>query len=111
MPIEFTDVAFLLTVLTLLSGGVSVVTEVIKLNTNKLNPITVSTVAGLIITIGATICYCMVKSIAITFPILFMAFCASWVVILTANMGFDKVKQYFVGIKAMKEEKGIEVPE
>lgn len=98
MPIQFLDIGFALAAITLLSGLVSVITQVIKLNTTKVSPILVSTIAGIIITMGSAICYCALNGITITFSILFVAFCASWVIVLTSNMGFDKVKQYFVGL-------------
>lgn len=98
MPIQFLDIGFALAAITLLSGLVSIITQVIKLNTNKVSPILISTIAGIIITMGSAVCYCAVHGITITFSILFVAFCASWIIVLTSNIGFDKVKQYFIGL-------------
>lgn len=97
MPVQFTDISFLLIAMFAIVGVTNVITEVIKMNidTNKLHPNIVCTICAIVLTLIVLLAYCQIYTITITWYIIAGGVVFGFVNSFVAMQNFDKLIKLF----------------
>lgn len=95
MPIQFTDVSFLLIAMFIIVGLTNVITETIKLNIGKPHPNMVCTICAIILSVVSLVAYCQIYGIIITWYLFVGGIVFGFVCAFVAMQNFDKLINLF----------------